>query len=197
MGQRKFEGQVVADVVELRFASSGRLVLLSKQLGDFVTKGEIIASLDKKLLQLELDQKLADSMLIRNKKVMIQADLDASVRDVELAKYKLDQTDLITPCSGQIIDLGGNIVELNITPSANAIKILKNELIFRLKIKAEDVHLFNNPAAELPIDFPKLGKKIFAKPHLPYPDQNFDYFVDFILPDPKDIPLGIEGVLML
>ncbi|MEK7504572.1 MAG: biotin/lipoyl-binding protein [Patescibacteria group bacterium] len=197
MAERKFEGQVIADVIELRFASSGKLVSLSKKLGDFVTRGEIIAVLDKKLLQLELDQKLADSMIVRSKKVMVQADLDASVRDVELAKYKLDQTDLYAPCNGQIIDLGGNIVGLNVTPSANAIKIIKIELIFRIKIKPEEVHLFNNPGVELPIDFPKIGKKIFAKPSLPRPNDDFEYFVDFALQETKDLPVGIEGILVL
>ena len=196
MGQRKFEGHVIAEVLELRFASSGKLVSLPKKLGDFINKGEIIASLDKKLLQLELDQKLADSMVIRNKKIMVQADLDASVRDVELAKYKLDQTDLYDPCNGQIIDLGGNAVGLNITPSANAIKIIRNDLIFQVKIKPEEVHLFNNPALELPIDFPKLGKKLFAKPSLPHPNDKFEYLVDFILSDSKNIPLSIEGYVL-
>lgn len=196
MAGRKFEGQVVAEIFELRFASSGKLITLSKKLGDFVSRGEIIAVLDKKLLQLELDQKLADSMIVRNKKVMVQADLDASVRDVELAKYKLDQTDLYAPCNGQIIDLGGNIVGLNITPSANAIKIIKNNLVFRIKIKPEEVHLFNNPSAELPIDFPKIGKKVFAKASLPRPNDDFEYFVDFALPDRKEVPLGVEGFVM-
>lgn len=197
MAGRKFEGQVVAQVLELRFASSGKLVALNKKLGDFVSRSEIIAVLDKKLLQLELDQKLADHMVIRNKKVLVQTDLDASVRDVELAKYKLDQTDLYAPCNGQIIDLGGNIIGLNVTPSANAIKIIKNELIFRVKIKPEEVHLFNNPSAELPIDFPKIGKKVFAKASLPRPNDKFEYLVDFVLTEAKDVPVGIEGTLVL
>lgn len=204
MGTKKFVGQIVSDILELRFASSGKLIGLYKKLGDFVSRGEIIASLDKKLLQLELDQKLADHKLVRavfdigkGNKSILQADLDASVRDVELAKYKLDQTDLISPTNGQIIDLGGNIAGLNVTPSANAIKIIKNELIFRIKIKPEEVNLFNNPAAELPIDFSKIGKKIFAKGSLPYPNDNFDYFVDFVLPDTKDLPVGIEGFCLV
>lgn len=200
MAGKKFEGSVISEIFELRFASSGKLVGLYKKLGDFVSRGEIIASLDKKLLQLELDQKLADNKLVRatfdlgkGNKSILQADLDASVRDVELAKYKLDQADLVSPINGRIIDLGGNIVGLNATPSANAVKIIKNELIFRIKIKPEEVHLFNNPSVELPIDFPKLGKKVFAKYNSPYPDYHLEYFVDFILPDSKDVPAGIEG----
>lgn len=204
MAARKFEGQVVSEVFELRFASSGKLVGLYKKLGDFVTRGQIIASLDRKLLQLELDQKLADNKLVRatfdlgkGNKNVLQADLDASVRDVELAKYKVDQADLVSPINGQIIDLGGNIVGLNVTPSANAVKVIKSELIFRIKIKPEEVHLFNNPASELPIDLPKLGKKLFAKLSLPYPNDKFEYFVDFMLPEAKDVPVGIEGFVIL
>lgn len=204
MAEGKFAGQVVAEILELRFAASGKLIGLYKKLGDFVTRGQVIASLDKKLLQLELDQKLADNKLVRatfdlgkGNKSVLQADLDASVRDVELAKYKLDQTDLIVPTNGQIIDLGGNLAGINITPSANAIKIIKSELVFRIKIQPEAVHLFNNPAVELPIDLPKLGKKLFAKGGLPYPSEKLDYWVDFILTETKDVPVGIEGFVMV
>ena len=47
MSEKKFEGSVIAEVFELRFASSGKLTQLNKKLGDFVSRGEIIASLDK------------------------------------------------------------------------------------------------------------------------------------------------------
>lgn len=201
MATKKFVGQITAEIVELRFATSGKLVGLYKKLGDYITRGQVIASLDKKILQLELDQKLADNKLVRadfdagkGQKNILQADLDTSVRDVELAKYKLDLADLLSPVPGQIIDLGGNVVGLNITPSANAVKIVRTDnLIFRIKINPEEVHLFLNPAVSQPIDFPKIGKKLFAKSGLPYPNTNFDYFVDFSVEDYNGVPVGLEG----
>ena len=49
----KFAGQIKGRTIEARFAFSGKLVALRKNIGDSVSKGEVLASLDRKLLQLE------------------------------------------------------------------------------------------------------------------------------------------------
>ena len=190
--------------IEIRFAFSGKLVDLRKNIGDNVNKGEILASLDRQLLQLELDQKLADNKLVRaafdlgkGSKNVLQADLDASVRDVEQAKYKLDQVDLVAPIAGVILDDGGCKINMNITPSANAFVILDTgSIVFRALIKAEDVARFANPVS-LSIDFPKLGKKVFGMASLPKLTSNLDWVVDLKLDDFKDLPVGLEGFVQL
>jgi len=193
----KFAGQIKGRTIEARFAFSGKLVALRKNIGDSVSKGEVLASLDRKLLQLELDQKLADHMVIRNKKVLVQADLDASVRDVEQAKYKLDQVDLVSPVAGIVLDDGGCKINMNITPSANAFVILDTtSIVFRVLIKPEDVNKFVNPVS-LPIDFPSIGKKVFGMASLPKLLVSLDWVVDLKLEDLKDLPLGLGGVLQL
>jgi multidrug resistance efflux pump len=193
----KFPGTIWGRIIEARFAFSGKLVALRKNIGDNVNKGEVLASLDRKLLQLELDQKLADHMVIRNKKVMVQADLDAFVRDVEQAKYKLDQVDLISPVSGVVLDDGGCKINMNITPSANGFVILDTQsIVFRTQIKPEDVLKFANPVS-LPIDFTKLGKKVFGMASTPKLLGNLDWVVDLKIEDLKDLPLGQEGVVQL
>ncbi len=200
----KFPGTIWGRTVEVRFAFSGKLVSLNKIIGDNVNKGEVLASLDRQLLQLELDQKLADNKLVRvsfesgkGQKVVLQADLDASVRDVEQAKYKLDQVDLVSPVSGLVLDDGVCKVNMNITPSANAFLILDTQsIVFRAQIKPEDVAKFANPVS-LPVDFPSIGKKVFGMASFPKLLVNLDWVVDLKLDDYKDLPIGLEGVLQL
>ncbi|MDP1743335.1 MAG: hypothetical protein Q8L51_00940 [Candidatus Amesbacteria bacterium] len=193
----KFPGTMWGRTIEVRFAFSGKLVALRKNISDNVNKGEVLASLDRKLLQLELDQKLADHMVIRNKKVLVQADLDASVRDVEQAKYKLDQVDLITPITGIVLDDGGCKINMNITPSANSFVILDTaSVVFRAQIKPEDVNKFANPVS-LPVDFPSIGKKVFGMASIPKLLINLDWIMDLKLDDYKDLPIGIDGILQL
>jgi multidrug efflux pump subunit AcrA (membrane-fusion protein) len=193
----KFAGQILGRTVEVRFAFSGKLVALRKDIGNNVNKGEVLASLDRKLLQLELDQKLADHMVIRNKKVLVQADLDASVRDVEQAKYKLDQVDLISPIAGIILDDGGCKINMNITPSANGFVILDTQsIVFRATIKSEDVNKFANTVS-LPVDFVSIGKKVFGMSSLPKLLSNLNWVVDLKMDDLKDLPIGLDGVVQL
>jgi len=163
-----------------------------------------LASLDRQLLQLELDQKLADNKLVRatfdmgkGSKSVLQSDLDASVRDVEQAKYKLDQVDLISPVTGTVLDDGGCKINMNITPSANAFLILDtSSIVFRTLIKPNEVFRFLNPVS-LPIDFPKIGKKVFGLASSPKLLTDLNWVVDLKIEDPQDLPLGLEGVVQL
>ena len=204
MDSNKFPGIMWGRTVEVKFAFSGKLVSLRKNIGDNVSKGEVLASLDRQLLQLELDQKLADNKLVRatfevgkGQKSVLQADLDASVRDVEQAKYKLDQVDLVSPVSGIVLDDGDCKINMNITPSANAFMILdSSSVVFRIKIKPEDVVKFTNPMS-LPIDFTSVGKKIFGMASLPKLLNNLDWIVDLKIEDLKDLPLGLGGFVQL
>ena len=200
----KFPGVIWGRTIEARFAFSGKLVSLRKNIGDNVNKGEVLASLDRQLMQLELDQKLADNKLVRaafelgkGSKSVLQADLDASVRDVEQAKYKLDQVDLVSPVACIVLDDGGCRTNMNITPSANSFVIIdSSSIVFRIKIKPDEVSKFSNPVS-LPIDFPSVGKKIFGMAGLPKLLSNLDWVVDLKIDDLKDLPLGLEGIVQL
>ncbi len=200
----KFSGAMWGRTVEVRFAFSGKLTSLRKNIGDNINKGETLASLDRQLLQLELDQKLADNKLVRatfdmgkGSKSVLQSDLDASVRDVEQAKYKLDQVDLISPVTGTVLDDGGCKINMNITPSANAFLILDtSSIVFRTLIKPNEVFRFLNPVS-LPIDFPKIGKKVFGLASSPKLLTDLNWVVDLKIEDPQDLPLGLEGVVQL
>ena len=200
--------------MEARFAFSGKLVSLPKNAGDSVSKGEIIASLDRQILQADLDRQLAQNQQVRAdfeifnirfknpgdditryNKSSQQASLDASVKEVEQAKYRLDQADLTSPVAGVILDMGGCAVGLNVAPAANSVIILDTvSVIFRIKIEPHECRRFANPV-KLPVDLPKLGKKIFGQASLPKMLAGGDWVVDLTADELKDLPVGLEGVV--
>lgn len=139
-----FTGKIVGRIVEARFAFGGRIDKVFKRTGDKVKSGEILASLDRNQLQIELDRQLAgfektraDFEIFNQKhpdpineevtkylKVGEQAQLNSTVKDVELAKLRLDQCDLVSPISGVILDDSGNCPGIYVTPSSFAFKII-------------------------------------------------------------------------
>lgn len=60
-----FEGIVKGNVIDVRFALSGKVLRVSARTGDIVKKWDLIASLDRKILQTELDRQLADFEKVR------------------------------------------------------------------------------------------------------------------------------------
>lgn len=163
----EYQGIVKGKIVEVRFALSGKISKVNKKIGDMVNKMDLLASLDRKILQAELDRQLADFEKTRAEfeifnqknpnpltdldkylKTGKQADLNASVKDVEISKVKLDQCDLISPIEGIVID-DGNITEGTfITPSNSPISILDtNSLYFEFEILQSDLQNFSDPKA--------------------------------------------------
>lgn len=163
----EYQGIVKGKIVEVRFALSGKITKVNKTIGDHVNKMDLIASLDRKILQAELDRQLADfektraefeifnqknpnplSDLDKYLKTGKQADLNASVKDVEISKAKLDQCDLISPIDGIVID-DGNITEGTfITPSNSPVSILDTDsLYFEFEILQSDLQNFSDPIA--------------------------------------------------
>lgn len=165
MAGAKYPGLVVGDIIEVRFASSGKVTHVAKRAGDTVTTGQLLAILDQKILQMELDKQLADyertraefEIFVRKlgepqtdiakfQKTQIQAELNASVKAVEIAKYRLDQTGLISPVSGVIINDGLIRPGLNITPASNSYKILdSSSLRFQIQIGPDSLVQFTDP----------------------------------------------------
>lgn len=179
----KWSGVVVADIVELRFAFSGKIVSLVKSEGEHVETGNVIASLDRKILQTELDRQLSDYEKTRAQFEMFkqkhgenvdkflqqisQSELTAAVKDVELSKFKMDQADLLSPVVGTLIDLGGLRVGLFITPSSNPVKILDSgSLKFKFEILQSDLEKFLTPV-KVKISFPKMKEKFEGTTSVP------------------------------
>lgn len=159
-----YPGIVTADTIEVRFPFSGKISGVNKKVGDTVKKWEWLASLDKKVLQTELDKELADYERARSEfeignlknqsgddigkflKQVSQAQLNVSVKNVELAKGKLDSADVLSPIDGIIVDNGGLRIGLYITPASSPIKILDTEsLSFEFEIAQNDLEKFLKP----------------------------------------------------
>lgn len=154
----KIEGEIKARIVEIKFALSGKVSNVSKHTSDSVKKWDLVASLDRKILQTELDQQLADYEKVRadwdgftkkypdpqddNKytKAEKQASLNASVKGVELVKARLDQADLFTPVDGIVIDDSGIVPGLYVTPASSSIKIIDtSSYFFEFEIDQKDI----------------------------------------------------------
>ena len=159
---KTYEGEIKARVIELRFASSGKLSSINKKRGDLVKKGELLASLDKKQLQMELDKELGDFEKTRAEfevyglqkgeprddiakylKAQKQAELNISVKAVELAKAKLDSADLFSPVAGVVIDDSDLAVGMNITPASSPLVIVdSSSFFFVFRIEQKEVSQF-------------------------------------------------------
>ena len=157
-----FQGEVTADVCEVRFAFSGMIASVAKRAGDSVKRGEIIASLDRKLLQIELDRQLADYEKARAEFEIFkkkepddgddidkytrdarQATLNVAVKEVELAKYRLDQADLKSPVNGNVVEMSGLAAGLFVTSSSNPVLVVNREsLRFTFSVGQESIVQF-------------------------------------------------------
>jgi len=65
MPGESFKGVIKTKIIEARFAQFGKVALVTKKRGDSVKKGDLLASLDKKILQAELDRQLSDFEKVR------------------------------------------------------------------------------------------------------------------------------------
>jgi len=165
MTTKVFKGEVKGRILEVRFALAGKVEKVFKKVGGGVRRGEILASLEKKIFQVELDRQLADyektradfeifnlqkgeaqDDLTKYLKMGKQAQLNASVKEVELAKARLEQTELFSPVEGVVLDDGGIAPGMNITPASYAFKILETgSFWFEVEIGQEDIPFFSQP----------------------------------------------------
>jgi multidrug resistance efflux pump len=206
-----YEGVIKARVVEVRFATAGKIVTVGKRVGEKVGKGELIASLDRNILQMELDRELsnfekvrADFEIFNQKspdptdaidkylKTEKQALLNASVKEVELAKARLDQVDLLSPVNGIIFDDSGIMVGINVTPAGSAIKIIDTaSYFFEFEIEEKDIPFFTE-VKEGRIEFPGVGMEIAGKTTGITPDGK-SFYVRIPVVDNRGILLGLHG----
>lgn len=161
----KYTGEIKARIVSARFAISGKITSIKKHTGDSVKKGEVLASLDTKILQTGLDRELADFEKVRADfeifagkypdpkeaidkylKTEKQASLNASVKDVELAKAVLDQSVLFSPVDGVILDDSSLAAGVYVTPAGSEIKIIDNSsYYFEIEIPQKEIGEFRSP----------------------------------------------------
>jgi len=212
MVSKTFSGEIKGKIIELRFSFAGKLSSLYKKKGDGVRKGNLIASLDKKSLQAELDKQLGDFEKVRAEfeiynlqkgepkddvakylKSEKQSQLNISVKEVELAKMKLDQADLFSPIEGVIIDDSSLVAGIYITPSSNPIKVLDvSSYFFEFQIEQKDLPNFSSPKPAK-IDFVGIKKTFSGISNPIIPQENGKFKVEVKLETSEGLILGIIG----
>ena len=192
-----YQGEIKARIVEVRFAISGLVTYVAKRSGEIVSKGNVLASLDKNVLQKELDCELLDYEKVRAdfdaygiktgepsddlgrfSKKQKQASLDLSVRSVELAKAKLDQVNLFSPVSGVIIDDSDIVTGLYVSPASSPFKILDtSSFYFEFEIDQADLPKFKQEV-EMEITLVSVEGKYLGKTKsiLPYSNRKAGIF---------------------
>jgi multidrug resistance efflux pump len=213
MTSKTFSGQVIVDIIEVRFAFSGQITQVVKRVGDRVTAGGLLAALDRKLLQTELDRELADYERVRAEfeifvaklgtpqndidkyaKTQMQSRLNSSVKAVELAKLRLDQADLFSPVTGTVIADGGNRPGLHITPASNSFRISDSaSLRFQFEINPAALPLF---APDQPVSVTIRDQTYSGKLKTPVFDGK-KFTLDIIFTDPADLVAGLPGQLAI
>ncbi len=160
-----FKGVIKARIIDVRFATSGKITVVKKFTGDTVKKGDLLAALDRKVPQTILDRELADFEKVRADfeifaqkypdpteavdkylKTEKQATLNASVKNVELAKANIDQCDLFSPVDGVVMDDSSVVAGLNITPASSSFKIIDSSSYYvEVEIEEGDIKNFAEP----------------------------------------------------
>ena len=206
----KFDGEVKARIIEVRFAFSGKISSVSKYNGDSVKKWDLVASLDRKILQTELDQQLADYEKVRadwdgftkkhpdpqddNKytKAEKQATLNASVKQVELVKIRLDQSNLFAPVDGIIMDDSGIVPGLYVTPASSSIKIIDtSSFYFEFEIDQKDIPEFVE-SKKCKVNIEGMKEEIEGET-LPVFSDGKKFLVRINLPKSEGLMLGMTG----
>lgn len=216
MGKKQFHGTITTDLIEVRFAFSGTVSSVRKKPGDPVKRGEVIASLDRKFLQTELDRQLADyektraafelfrikygeggDDTVKYLRQEVQASLNTSVKEVELAKYKMDQADLFCPVNGTIIDLGGLVSGLNVTPASNPVTVASRDgMRFVFAVEQENLSGFLKPT-KATIHIQGVKREIKGETLVPSIGKNGQFDIIITLSDPSDLLPGMKGTAHL
>jgi len=177
-----------AEVANLRFQNSGKLVWVGVKEGDRVKKWQTIASLDKaelkKSLQTQFNNyrtQLSQFWDIQDKyKDMVISDtiqrildrtqysLDNSVINYEITDMAIKEASLVSPINGVVVAMDQNLPGTNITPATATFTIVNpSSVYFRSEIDQEEVVKI------------KVGQKATLKIDA-FPDSNFDSEITYI-----------------
>ena len=214
--EQRFKGTLAAETVEVRFAFSGKVVQVAKRTGDRVSRGTLLASLDTKVLQMELDRELADyertradfeiygirskdqqSDLTKYEQTRVQALLNASVKAVELVKYRMDQARLLSPVDGVILTDGGLRAGLFVTPGSYGFEILDWETLHLvIELEWEKIGKFTE-GAEVALVI--AGKELLKGTILPFlPHAKKDVCLVRVKPQASDgLWPGMKGEVLI
>lgn len=204
---------IKARIVEVRFASSGKVSKVNKFSGENVNKGELLAVLDRSTHQAYLDRQLADYEKVRADfeifstahpnpiaaidnflKTQKQASLNSSVKEVEVAKLVLDQCDLFSPVNGTILEDSAIVPGIYITPANASYKIIDNDSFYaEAEIEEKDIKKFSE-IVEVIVTIESLGFSQKYQDTKVYSDGK-KFFIKVPVPNSKGLLLGTSAIL--
>ncbi|MBI5613966.1 efflux RND transporter periplasmic adaptor subunit [Candidatus Gottesmanbacteria bacterium] len=153
-------------MVDLKFQTSGLLIFVGVKEGDHVEKGQILASLDSREVQKNLEKTLIDYSKQRNDFEELwrvtykgmkmpqdaltntvarileknQWDLSRSVLDVELKALAIEWSKLVTPISGIVTHIDVPVSGVNITPAGAVFAVVDPQsIVFQANVDETDV----------------------------------------------------------
>lgn len=157
-------GQINAEVAEdLTFQVSGQLATINVKKGDFVQKGQVIATLDQRTVMKNLENVLRSYSLQRNTfdqtldnnnansptdavndtiKRTLQSNqysLDQAVIAVQLQNLAIEQSVLTTPIAGTVTRTDVSAPGVNVTPTTTFAVADLSSLVFEVDIDEADV----------------------------------------------------------
>lgn len=151
--------------VDLKFLTSGRLVWVGVTEGQTVLPGTVIALLDSREVQKNLEKTLRDYSAERSDFDLAQSitynghtpkdalsdsmrrileknqwDLEKSVLDVELKHLSVEYARLVTPIGGVVTHIDTPVAGVNITPATAVFQVIDpTSMVFEAKIDEVDV----------------------------------------------------------
>jgi RND family efflux transporter MFP subunit len=149
--------------VNLNFLSGGKLVYLGAHKGDFVEAGQIIAILDQRTIQKNLETALKNYSLQRNtfdqtkddqndhtpqnalndemKRILEdnQNNLDKAIISVDLQQLAKEQSIITTPIGGILIKADVSNTGLNVTPTTTFTVADPSTMVFKMDIDEADI----------------------------------------------------------
>jgi len=206
----ELDGQVSSDrILTLKFSCSGRLSYLNYQIGQIVKKGQLLARLDQTEFQNYLDRSLkyyeqvrADFDEKQTKSLnefdrrKLQAELDVSVKNVEIAKINLEDSNLYAPIDGLIVASDPIAVGINITPAGFVITLLDhNSFHFQASVAETELEKINLEASAIIklTAFPARAITGKVKRIDFIADKKNQYPVIISLDDQESLRLGLTG----
>jgi len=158
-------GKITAEKsVDLKFATSGKLVWVGVKVGDRVKRGQAIASLDRRELEKRLKKEMNDYLSERwdfeqtqdnyrevkeqhlltdtIKRILDKAqfDLNNAVLDVEIAQLAVEYATITSPIDGIVTRVDQPVAGVQITPATAVFTIVDpNSLYFEAEADEEEV----------------------------------------------------------
>lgn len=159
MAEKQYQGKVTAPIIPIRFSRGGKVAWIKVKKGDRVKKGQALAGLNKKSLELQHKIELADYERERaefeklsrripkpttddekTEKQIAQAKLDRAVKAVEKTQYELDQMTMISPVSGVVIEDSNLRAGMQISPASFEIEVAEmDKAVFKSKIELKTI----------------------------------------------------------